>query len=187
MCCGAVTIGNRSNISQDGNSLVRDRAALAKRKAAMNRRDAFVIAGALAASARESLAADSPLVANTTIHRAIHATPNAYAQAQVVTGAKRFLFVRGQTPEAVHGPVSKDFRAQCRQAWANVAKQLAAASMSLDNLVKVTVFLADRRYRAENAEVRREVLGTRTPALTIIIAGIYDEAWLIEIEAVAAD
>jgi hypothetical protein len=30
------------------------------------------------------------------------------------------------------------------------------------------------------------VLGDRSPALTIVIAGIYDEAWLLEIEAVAA-
>jgi hypothetical protein len=29
-------------------------------------------------------------------------------------------------------------------------------------------------------------LGERTPAITIILAGIYDEAWLLEIEAVAA-
>jgi len=153
----------------------------------MNRRDAFVLAGALGASAGETLAKESPLSTNATIHRTINATPSAYAQAQLVTGAKRFLFVSGQTPEAVDGAVAKDFREQCRQAWANVATQLAAASMSLDNLVKVTIFLADRRYRAENAEVRREVLGMRAPALTIIIAGIYDEAWLVEIEAVAAD
>ena len=64
--------------------------------------------------------------------------------------------------------------------------QLEAAGMSLDDLVKVTIFLSDRRWRAENAEVRREVLGPRSPALTIIITGIYDEAWLLEIEAVAA-
>jgi 2-iminobutanoate/2-iminopropanoate deaminase len=30
------------------------------------------------------------------------------------------------------------------------------------------------------------VLGERAPALTVIITGIYDEAWLLEIEAIAA-
>jgi hypothetical protein len=29
------------------------------------------------------------------------------------------------------------------------------------------------------------VLGGREPALTVVIAGIFDEAWLLEIEAVA--
>lgn len=151
----------------------------------MNRREAIAIAGAMTAS--KTAARDSSSNKEAIVHRAINMTQGAYAQAQVVVGAKRFVYVSGQTPEAADGSVEKDFRAQCRQAWANVGKQLADASMSLDDLVKVTIFLADRRYRSENAEVRREVLGTRTPALTIVIAGIYDEAWLIEIEAVAAD
>ena len=54
--------------------------------------------------------------------------------------------------------------------------------MSLENLVKVTIFLSDRRHRAANAKIRHEVLGEHRPALTIIITGIYDEAWLLEIE-----
>lgn len=48
------------------------------------------------------------------------------------------------------------------------------------------MYLSDRRYRQENYEVRHQVLGGRTPALTIVITGIYDEAWLLETEAVAA-
>jgi 2-iminobutanoate/2-iminopropanoate deaminase len=58
--------------------------------------------------------------------------------------------------------------------------------MSLDNLVKVTIFLSERAYSAENREVRRAVLGDRAVALTVIITGIFDAAWLLEIEAVAA-
>jgi enamine deaminase RidA (YjgF/YER057c/UK114 family) len=69
---------------------------------------------------------------------------------------------------------------------ANVEAQLRAAGMSLDNLVKVTTFLSDRRYGMENRAVRMEVLGERRPALTVVITGIFDDAWLIEIEAVAA-
>jgi 2-iminobutanoate/2-iminopropanoate deaminase len=34
--------------------------------------------------------------------------------------------------------------------------------------------------------IRREVLAGLTQALTIIIAGIYDPAWLLEIEVIAA-
>jgi enamine deaminase RidA (YjgF/YER057c/UK114 family) len=55
------------------------------------------------------------------------------------------------------------------------------------NLVKVTVFLSDRCYREENYKIRKEILGEHSPALTIIITGIYDERWLLEIEAIAAD
>lgn len=114
------------------------------------------------------------------------APPSHYSQALEVKGAERLLFVSGQIPVAKDGGVPKDFSAQARQAWANVEAQLRAAGMTLDNLVKVTIFLADRRHAMENRAVRQEVLGERAPALTVIITGIFDESWLLEIEAVAA-
>ena len=109
-----------------------------------------------------------------------------YAQAVEVTGAQRLLFVSGQIPVDREGVTPRDFTSQARLAWANVEAQLRAAGMSLDNLVKVTTFLADRAYAMENREVRSEVLAGRAPALTVIITGIFDPDWLIEIEAVAA-
>ena len=57
--------------------------------------------------------------------------------------------------------------------------------MAAHNLAKVTVFLSDRQYREANARIRHEILGGHSPALTVIITGIYDEAWLLEIEAIA--
>jgi 2-iminobutanoate/2-iminopropanoate deaminase len=119
-------------------------------------------------------------------HRILNPSTASYCQAHEVSAFSRLLFVSGQVPADVSGKVPADFRSQCRLAWTNVQTQLAAADMTLDDIVKVTIFLSDRRWRGENAEVRREVLGTRSPALTIIITGIYDEAWLLEIEAVAA-
>jgi enamine deaminase RidA (YjgF/YER057c/UK114 family) len=58
--------------------------------------------------------------------------------------------------------------------------------MTFDNLVKVTIFLSDRSLIARSAGLRQEILGERSPALTIVIAGIYDSKWLLEIEAIAA-
>jgi 2-iminobutanoate/2-iminopropanoate deaminase len=109
-----------------------------------------------------------------------------YSQAMEVVGAGRLLFVSGQIPQSVAGEVPVDFPAQARLAWRNVSAQLAAADMSLGNLVKVTVFLSSRDFSLPNREIRQEVLGTHSPALTVIIAGIFDEKWLLEIEAVAA-
>jgi len=109
-----------------------------------------------------------------------------YSQAVEVTGATRTLYVSGQIPASRAGEVPATFREQCELAWRNLAAQLHAADMTLDNLVKVTTFLSDRRFGAENAEVRRSVLGERSPALTVIVAGIFDSAWLLEIEAIAA-
>lgn len=108
-----------------------------------------------------------------------------YAQAVEVRNAARTLYVSGQIPVGVDGGVPGAFADQARLAWRNVAAQLHAADMTLDNLVKVTIFLSDRRYIPEYRQVRREFLGERRPALTCIITGIFDTAWLLEIEAVA--
>ncbi|MET8154593.1 RidA family protein [Actinoplanes sp. NPDC049668] len=111
--------------------------------------------------------------------------PRSYAQGALVTGASRMLFISGQVPVAVEGGVPDDFDAQCRLAWQNVLALLDDAGMAVHNLAKVTIFLSDRRYREANAKIRHEVLGGHSPALTVIITGIYDEAWLLEIEAIA--
>ncbi len=110
-----------------------------------------------------------------------------YAQAMEVTGASRLLFISGQIPATAEGAaVPAAFDAQARLAWKNVIAQLAAAGMTLDNLVQVRIFLADRQYIADYRKVRNEVLQGRQVSLTTIISGIFDEAWLLEIEAVAA-
>ena len=109
-----------------------------------------------------------------------------YAQAVEVTGVTRWLYVSGQIPVTRDGGVPADFSAQARLVWANIEAQLRAADMGLDDLVKVTIYLASRDDRIANRAVRDEVLAGRKVALTLVIVGIFDEAWLIEIEAVAA-
>lgn len=109
-----------------------------------------------------------------------------YAQAVETIGAERIVYVSGQIPVSTDGNVPESFREQAELAWRNVESQLRAADMSLKNIVKHTTFISDRKYRQINSEVRREVLGDLEAALTVIITGIYDEAWLLEIEVVAS-
>lgn len=108
-----------------------------------------------------------------------------YSQALEVKGHSRTLFISGQTPTMPDGTAPEGFVAQCRLAWQNIEAQLKAAEMTLDNIVMHRTYLADRRYGLENRAIRNEVLGGRQPALTVVVAGIFDEAWLLEIEAVA--
>lgn len=123
-----------------------------------------------------------------TAHNASSAPPpvGGYSQALAVEGTGRWLFVSGQVPVSASGEVPGDFRVQARLAWSNVLAQLEAAGMGVSNLVKVTTFLSSRDHAVANREVRQEFLGSHAPALTVIITGIFDEQWLIEIEAVAA-
>lgn len=109
-----------------------------------------------------------------------------YSQAILVEQAGRLLFVSGQIPETPDGQVPKDFESQCRLVWSNVLAQLKSAELSVSNLTKVTIFLSSREYAEVNSRIRQEILGEHRPALTIIIADIFDEEWLLEIEAIAA-
>jgi 2-iminobutanoate/2-iminopropanoate deaminase len=110
-----------------------------------------------------------------------------YSQAVAVSGAERLLFISGQIPETTAGDVPSHFLEQARLVWRNVFAQLDTAGMTVANLVKVTIFLSSREYATQNRDIRREVLGAHSPALTVIIADIFDEKWLLEIEAVAAE
>jgi 2-iminobutanoate/2-iminopropanoate deaminase len=109
-----------------------------------------------------------------------------YAQAVHLTGVEELVLVSGQIPVDEDGAVPDTFADQCRLVWRNVEAQLGAAGMGLSDIVKVTTYLSDRAYAAENSAIRQELLAGLTPALTIIIAGIYDPAWLLEIEVIAA-
>ncbi|MNR67638.1 Endoribonuclease L-PSP [compost metagenome] len=71
--------------------------------------------------------------------------------------------------------------------WANLKAQLAAADMTLENVVKLTIFLTDQGYGKAMAAVRNQHFGPNIqPAVTTVIAGLFDPRWKIEIEAIAA-
>lgn len=108
-----------------------------------------------------------------------------YTNALELSGQGRTLYISGQIPTDADGIVPDDFEAQARLAWGNIERQLRAADMTLDDLVKVTVFLASYDLRDVNAKVRWEVMGDRMVALSTVIAGPYDPAWKIEVEAIA--
>ena len=109
-----------------------------------------------------------------------------YSQALEVSGAKRFLYISGQVPQSIIDEEPIDFESQAKLVWSNVIAQLEVANMSIENLVKVTTYLSSREYRNKNREVREAILGDHLPALTVIVTGLFEEHWLIEIDAVAA-
>lgn len=108
------------------------------------------------------------------------------AQPHPITAATRLLFVSGQIPVDAQGEAPQDFSGQCALAWANLETQLRAADMDLQHLAKLTVFLARSSDRKREREIRRRLLAGRAdPAVSVVVTGIYDEAWRIEIEAIA--
>lgn len=110
-----------------------------------------------------------------------------YAQAAQAYGYNRVVWVSGQIPVDAAGNLPTTFAEQARTAWRNLIAQLDNVNLSLDNLAKVTIYLADRKYAMENRVIRQEILGDRKVAMTVVIAGIFDENWLLEIEGIAAE
>ena len=110
-----------------------------------------------------------------------------YSQAIEVTNSSRRLYISGQIPVDQNGVLPETFPEQAENAWSNVKAQLNAANMAIENLVKVTIFLSDRKYNQQNRDARAVALDGIRPALTVIITDIFDESWLLEIEAVAED
>lgn len=60
------------------------------------------------------------------------------------------------------------FPAQCWQAWSNLAASLTAAGSRLEDLVKLTVFLADPADWAAFEAVRREFIDKELPAIECV-------------------
>lgn len=156
------------------------------------RRRSFLLSGA-AAMALLSAAAEVPRPRRKPIDEAQADSPTASgnessraAQTFPIGTATRLLFVSGQIPVDAQGEAPRAFSQQCRLAWTNLEAQLRAADMDLSHLAKLTVFLARAGDRKREREIRRAVLAGRAdPAVSVVVTGIYDEAWRIEIEAIA--
>ena len=114
--------------------------------------------------------------------------PPGYSQAIKVTGAQTILFLAGQVPYAPDGTVNHrgDFTAQARQVFGAVKALVEAGGGTLANVVKITTYVTDVRYRMDFRVVRDEFFGVRGPASTMVqVASLSHPDYMIEIEAVA--
>ncbi len=115
------------------------------------------------------------------------ARAGAYSQAVEVTGGTRTLWISGQVGVAIDGSVPPDVLAQARLAWANVIAQLQFAGMGVDNIVRLAAIVSTAADIPAARTARSEVLGECRPASTVIVGGLADPAWKVEIEAVAIE
>ena len=108
-----------------------------------------------------------------------------YTQAIEVSGATRTLYISGQVGTAPDGTTPEDAGEQAKLVWHNLAAQLAAAGMGFANLVKITTIVPDAADIAATRAARSEALGDLKPASTLIVGGLANPAWKIEVEAIA--
>lgn len=96
------------------------------------------------------------------------------------------VFVSGQGPlaHATNRPIEGDFSAQVRKTFANLDKILKAAGLSLANVVKVTVYLADIERVQDFNKIYEELMPRPFPARTLIQAGL--RGIEVEMDVIAA-
>jgi 2-iminobutanoate/2-iminopropanoate deaminase len=108
-----------------------------------------------------------------------------YSQAVKASG---FVFVAGQVPLTAEGTfVQGDIKAQTRQVLENIKAILQAGGSSLEQVVKVTVYLADMKDFAAMNEAYAEYFPKDPPARATVQSDLRFRGGPlpIEIEAVA--
>jgi 2-iminobutanoate/2-iminopropanoate deaminase len=108
-----------------------------------------------------------------------------HTQAVKVTGASRTLYLSGQVGIAADGSVPHDAEGQCTLAWRNMQAQLRVAGMEIENLVKIATIVRNPDDIPAIRSGRAVVLGTHKPASTLIVGGLNNPAWKVEVEGIA--
>jgi len=101
----------------------------------------------------------------------------------IVSG--NFIFVAGQGPtDPATGKKGETVAEQTRQVLTNVKNILEAAGASMDDVVKVSAYLADMKDFAEYNEVYKEFFNDPYPARTTVGAQLVNNI-LVEIDVIA--
>lgn len=106
-----------------------------------------------------------------------------------ITPAGRLLHVSGQVAQGSDGKTIGigDVAIQTEAAIENLKKLLMAADASLDDVCRVVIYLMSREHLPAVMAVRRRYFLEPYPAATVVVvAGLANPEWLVEIEATAA-
>jgi len=114
--------------------------------------------------------------------------PTTYSQGIKVSQAQTILFLSGQVAYTPDGGVAfrGDFKAQARGAYEAIKALVESQGGTMANIIKITTYLTDMRYRVDLAPIREEFFGRKGPASTMVeIPALAHPDWMIEIEAIA--
>ena len=117
------------------------------------------------------------------------APPQTYTHVVVARGT-RLVFVAGQVAEDAGGRLVglADLAAQWRQAFANLGRALAAGGARLEQVAKITIFVAGLQEDDLPAieEGRAALFGEHKPADTLVgVQALAHPGCRIEVEAIA--
>lgn len=98
-----------------------------------------------------------------------------------------FVFASGQIPvNPATGEIPEGITAQARQSLANVKAILEEAGLTMDNVIKTTVFISDMSLFGALNEVYGEAFSQPYPARSCVAVKELPKQVLVEIEVIAA-
>lgn len=113
--------------------------------------------------------------------------PGAIGPYSQAIDAGAFVFISGQIPvDPATGNIPEGIAAQTTQSLANVRAILAEAGLTVANVVKTTVFLADMADFGPMNEVYASVFTAPFPARSAVAVKTLPKNVLVEIEVIAA-
>lgn len=104
------------------------------------------------------------------------------------TEGRATIHISGQVPVDANGKnvAIGDVRGQTEQVVANIRKIVESEGGTLADVCRLTIFLLAREDLAAVMEVRRKHFTAPYPAATaVVVSGLANAEWLVEIEAVA--
>lgn len=112
--------------------------------------------------------------------------PGAIGPYSQAIDAGSFVFISGQIPvNPATGDIPEGIKAQTAQSIANIKAILAAAGLSIDNVVKTTVFLADMSLFSDMNEIYAQEFTAPFPARSAVAVRELPKQVLVEIEVIA--
>lgn len=122
--------------------------------------------------------------------RRITTDPDPFEPFKIALGYRvgDLVFISGQASIDEHGQIVGvgDFDAQAKQVLANLRRVLEAGGSSLDQVIKVTIFLTDMKNFPKVVELRSRYFTKPYPADTIVeVSSLAFPELEIEIEAIA--
>jgi enamine deaminase RidA (YjgF/YER057c/UK114 family) len=96
------------------------------------------------------------------------------------------VIVSGTAPVWPDGSVDPDPYVQARRCFEIIATALSEAGSSVDEVVRTRMFVTDAAYAEAVGRAHGEVMAAARPASTmVVVKGLLDERWKVEIEAEA--
>jgi len=112
---------------------------------------------------------------------------SAHSDAVLIPPGAAILVSSGQLGMLKDGTIPEDTEQQIEAAFDNVEAVLRAAGMTMSDVVKMTTFITDPRYRDAFRAVRAERVGNPPPSSTrIVITSLSMPETKVEIEIIAA-